>query len=438
MKKSLLFITILFAICFGYSQGDTCATATAVTCGSGEFDYVSYTTTGFTDTAGNSSNDVFFTFTPGAIQNITIDTCFTDSGRDTKIVVYSDCSLSTIITESDNEFAACGIQARVNFISDAVSTYIIMVEGGDNPGSSLVNGDFEMVVFCETGVLPQSPQGITCNPSTSGPSIIFSDELDVQGGWTGDIATSGGGSLNSGMWEIIDASPATTGGSNSGSTGPDAQYSGTTFMNFEASGTNSTATASAVSPAIDLTGTITEDAELTFYMHAYGNQMGTLNIGVGNSVSGPFTTEYTWSGNYQLSASDPWFQIGVDLSSYIGQVIYLEFSNTGDPLPSAFRGDMSIDLVEVHACDTVLDIENSEDPISNITLYPNPIRDYLNIRSLKEISEVSLFNLLGQEIQFKNPKSLQTSLDLSNLNTGIYIVKVKIGDAIGTYKVIKE
>lgn len=449
MKKKLLFMAILCIYSLGYSQGDTCATATSVTCGTDEFDYISYTTTGFTDTAGNSSNDVFFTITPASVETINVDTCFTDSSRDTKIVVYSDCSLTTIVAQNDDPDLACGDQARLSFIADGVSTYIIMVEGGDSPdpASLLLNGDFEMVVYCTPATLPPPvPDG--CASPTSGQEPIVSDGLDNDANWDGDIATSGGGGSNSGMWEIIDTDPLgdnnpvddpTTGGSNTGATGPSQQHSGATFMNYEASGSPNTRASAVFQLPIDLTDATYEAAELAFYMHAYGVEMGTLEVGVGTSLAGPFTTEFTWAGDYQQSAdvsNDPWYQVGVDLSSYLGQTIYIEFAHTG--LGTGFRGDMSIDTFEVYACDTVLDVENEENELNGLTLYPNPVRDFLNMRALEHIEEVSIYNLLGQKIKFEKPNSLQKSIDMTDLNSGVYIVKVKIGDSYGSYKVIKE
>jgi hypothetical protein len=434
MKKKILFMAIALVYSLGYSQGDTCAAAATVSCGTDEFDYVSYTTTGFTDTAGNSTNDVFFTITPASAETINVDTCFTPTTRDTKITVYSDCTLNTIIAQ--NDIGSCGYQARVSFSSDGVSSYIIMVEGGlETPSGAdgaLKNGDFEMVVWCSPlGSVPQLPEGITCNSSTSGPSLLFSDELDVQGSWTGDIATSQiGGNSNSGMWEILPE-----GSSSSTQTGPDESFSGISYMNFEATGTNNGTTASAVSGAVDLSGTIVEDAELTFYMHAYGSVMGTLEVGVGTFVSGPFTTEYTWSGEYQTIDTQDWFQVGVDLSGYLGQTIFIEFKQTSI---GAFQGDMSIDLVQVNACDTVLDVENNENVIDGLTLYPNPVRDYLNLRSLDQIDQISIYNLLGQEVRYSSPSNTQTSIDMESLESGIYIVKIEVGNKTANYKIIKE
>lgn len=178
---------------------------------------------------------------------------------------------------------------------------------------------------------PPAPVGINCSSGDS--TFAFVEEFSEQGGWTGTF-NSGNGS-----WEVPNDS-------GSGGTGADAAYSGNSYMNYESSG-NTTDTASAVSPAIDLS-TAVDAAELSFYMHAYGADTGTLNVGISTDQAGPFTTVYSWIGEYQSSGADPWVPIGINLDAYLGQVIYIEFSHTGSG--SGFEGDMSIDYLRVETC----------------------------------------------------------------------------------------
>jgi hypothetical protein len=183
---------------------------------------------------------------------------------------------------------------------------------------------------------PSPPAGITC---TSGnPSFIaYSDELDAQGAWTGDFA-NGNGTWNFGATTV------------SGAAGPTGPQSGTAFMYYEASVPLSIPEASAVSPAIDLTFLTPGDpVELSFFLHAFGPASGTLTVGVGTDVAGPFTTEFTWEGSLQGAQVDPFLPVGVDLSAYNGQTIFLEFKNVGSP-SGGFVGDTSIDLIEINAC----------------------------------------------------------------------------------------
>ena len=117
------------------------------------------------------------------------------------------------------------------------------------------------------------------------------------------------------------------------------------FMNYEASATVAD-TGTVVSPMIDLSSASTS-AELSFWMHAYGSTIGTFTVGVGNSASGPFTTEFTWTGELQQTAESEWANVGVDLTSYIGDTIYLAFTQTdGDE----YYGDLSIDEITVTSC----------------------------------------------------------------------------------------
>jgi Secretion system C-terminal sorting domain len=197
-------------------------------------------------------------------------------------------------------------------------------------------------VFNTPNLPIQPPVGFTCTTGNAFP--VFSDDMETGAGWTGDLG------IANGTWDFPTANP----GGNSGGTGPSGPQSGTTFAEYEASGNVSTI-ASMVSPAIDLTAG-NDFAELTFWMHAFGDDIGTLNVGVGTSATGPFTTEFTHGGNYQLAAADPWEQIGISLDAYVGQTIFVEFSYGG--AGTGFEGDLAIDLVEVSTCVTCVSPSN--------------------------------------------------------------------------------
>jgi hypothetical protein len=198
----------------------------------------------------------------------------------------------------------------------------------------VTNGYSDTLGPINFNTLIAGPQPLNC--TTGNPSVVFSEEFDSPTGWTGDIGTGS----SSQQWNFR------SGGTTSGSTGPSGAHSGSNYAFFEASGTPSTTTKSLVSPLIDLSAG-TGDAELSFWMHAYGVAMGTLTVGVGTSAAGPFTPVFTFSGQLQTANADPWQNVGADLTPYLGQSIYLEFSFlTGN----AFTSDMAIDLVEVSTC----------------------------------------------------------------------------------------
>lgn len=221
-----------------------------------------------------------------------------------------------------NPFAVTGLSAATVY-----SFYVRAICGVAD--TSLWAGPFGFTTTFNT------PTGVTCT-SGGASSFIFSDDMETGIGWTGDIG------LGNGQWDYPTASP----GGNSTGTGPSAAQSGTTYAEYEASGNVSTI-ASMVSPMIDLTSA-TDQAELSFYMHAFGADIGTLNVGVGTTPTGPFTSVFSWTGEYQTAATDPWVHIGADLTAYLGQQIYIEFSYGGTG--NGFEGDLAIDLLQVESC----------------------------------------------------------------------------------------
>ncbi len=75
---------------------------------------------------------------------------------------------------------------------------------------------------------------------------------------------------------------------------------------------------------------------------------------------------------------------------------------------------------------------------NNFKAYPNPIKDVLNLSFDKNISNVAVFNLLGQDVLTKSVNSNQTQIDFSNLASGTYLLKVTADNQVKTIKVMKE
>ena len=75
---------------------------------------------------------------------------------------------------------------------------------------------------------------------------------------------------------------------------------------------------------------------------------------------------------------------------------------------------------------------------SNFSFYPNPVTEMLNLKYSKDISEVKLINILGQELLAKTTFGTEVQVDMSNLPSGTYIVKIKSDDLEKTIKVVKK
>lgn len=75
---------------------------------------------------------------------------------------------------------------------------------------------------------------------------------------------------------------------------------------------------------------------------------------------------------------------------------------------------------------------------SGFRAYPIPVNDMFNISYTKEISNISVVNLLGQEVMAKKVNALNTTLDMSSLAKGTYLLKVASDNQVGTIKIVKE
>lgn len=76
--------------------------------------------------------------------------------------------------------------------------------------------------------------------------------------------------------------------------------------------------------------------------------------------------------------------------------------------------------------------------LNGFSVYPNPVKDVLNLSYTKDISNVSVHNLLGQKVMTKSINATQTKIDMSNLSNGTYLVKVTVDGLVKTIKVVKQ
>ena len=74
----------------------------------------------------------------------------------------------------------------------------------------------------------------------------------------------------------------------------------------------------------------------------------------------------------------------------------------------------------------------------NFKSFPNPVKNILNLSYDKNITTVSIVNLLGQEVLAVQPNSTNASVDMSSLTSGAYMVKLNADNEVKTVKVIKE
>ncbi|WP_196888606.1 T9SS-dependent choice-of-anchor J family protein [Aureivirga sp. CE67] len=123
----------------------------------------------------------------------------------------------------------------------------------------------------------------------------------------------------------------------------------------------------------------------------------------------------------------------IDISSYAGQTVYLSFRHFN----SADNWLVAIDNIEVRDAEEG-ELSNEEFSLSSFNIFPNPVKDQINL-SFETIGEynVVLSDILGREVRNVKVSNLSnTSIDVSDLKSGNYILNVNSEDKSFSKKVI--
>ncbi|MBG7613311.1 T9SS type A sorting domain-containing protein [Polaribacter sp. BAL334] len=79
-----------------------------------------------------------------------------------------------------------------------------------------------------------------------------------------------------------------------------------------------------------------------------------------------------------------------------------------------------------------------EDNLFNVSIYPNPASNRLNISAANTIQNAEIYNVLGKKVMNVTINKTSESIDISNLASGVYMIKYNIENNVGTAKFIKQ
>ncbi|MBL1222357.1 choice-of-anchor J domain-containing protein [Chryseobacterium sp. L7] len=156
-----------------------------------------------------------------------------------------------------------------------------------------------------------------------------------------------------------------------------------------------------------------------------------------------------WSGDidelrifYKANSGDAWTQIG---SSYTTEnTAWLDVTI---PLPNksanyyiAFEGTsnwargINVDNVSVSDASAlgVDDVTRN----AGVKVYPNPVKDVLNISTDKKIRSIEIFSLTGQLIKTLEKDTKQ--VNVSDLKKGVYLLRIKSEGKDESFKIVKD
>jgi hypothetical protein len=141
--------------------------------------------------------------------------------------------------------------------------------------------------------------------------------------------------------------------------------------------------------------------------------------------------------------SGQWVSIDIPLSNFTAASVPPNLSRNAiaQIVITAARTDNNVpvkiymDNIYLHK-NTILGTQSFS--ASKIKMYPNPATNMLNIEALNEIENISVYNLLGQEVISKTTNNKVVNLDIASINSGIYIIKTTIDGVVSASRFVKE
>lgn len=191
-----------------------------------------------------------------------------------------------------------------------------------------------------------------------------------------------------------------------------------------------------ITPVFDLSGGtyyLNYDLALTSW-----NLTSESTLGVDDYVALLATEDggVSWQELSRWDASTPISNTGqsateIELSNY-GNSVQFAFYAFSDTLNA--DNDFFIDNFQI----TPETLGSGNNQLEGVTLFPTIIQEGLYFNSQYQVSAISIYTLLGQKVVSRTPKMNHSFINLSDLASGMYIVKITTQGKTGTYRIIKE
>jgi hypothetical protein len=120
-------------------------------------------------------------------------------------------------------------------------------------------------------------------------------------------------------------------------------------------------------------------------------------------------------------------------ASYPLMVLFTDSGHPDNGFTNANTGTYLVDDIKFAA-----PLSTAKFDKSSVKMYPNPVQNTLTIEANSEIQRVSVYNVLGQEVLSRSPKSNATTLQTNDLQKGVYMVTTEIDGNISSSKIVKE
>ncbi|MBP5649964.1 MAG: choice-of-anchor J domain-containing protein [Bacteroidales bacterium] len=166
-----------------------------------------------------------------------------------------------------------------------------------------------------------------------------------------------------------------------------------------------------ITPAINLS----ENATLSFWVAGQDPNYAAENFSVYLSTSGTNIDNFNVTLFENQTSTADMTEYTADLSAYTGNNVHIAFRHHN--VTDMFR--LNLDDVSITAGVGIADAENN-----NVSVYPNPANNVINVNSTSNISNVEIYTITGQKVGDFTANSNHTAISTSNLTNGLYLMRI--------------
>ncbi len=170
----------------------------------------------------------------------------------------------------------------------------------------------------------------------------------------------------------------------------------------------------------------------SFWSNPGGDYMATPSATTAVSGIGP----YAWFNTNMDNDVQAWYNSPATNFGWI-----LKIDNEGPSGTAAAWGSKDQGVSPVLEITYTTPLSLDDPGLDEVSLYPNPVKKELNISSPANlnINRITILNLLGQRVkQLGTPSGRLNKLDLSELNSGVYLVEISSDLGTAVKRILKE
>jgi hypothetical protein len=177
-----------------------------------------------------------------------------------------------------------------------------------------------------------------------------------------------------------------------------------------------------ISPQLQL-GT---SSVFTFMAKSYTADYGLEKFNVGVSTTGMAPGDFTMLNTSVIEVPVAWTDQTFDISAYDGDEVYVAIQCVSQ--------DAFVFMIDNLMVESITGIQENEK--NNISIYPNPASNLVNITCDVQINSIRIINYTGQVVYNQSVSGNNVQVNTNDFSAGVYFINVNTSKGIATQKLL--